>query len=43
MKDTPEPFRSSTNIILLAIVHYTVPNNLFHIIEEFLSGCILTT
>ena len=43
MEDTPEPLRSSTNIILLAIVHYTIPYNLLHIIKELLSGCILTT
>ena len=43
MEDTPEPLRSSNNIILLAIVHYTIPYNLLHIIKELLSGCILTT
>jgi hypothetical protein len=43
MENAPEPFRGSTNIILLAIVQYTIPYNLFHIIEELLSGSILPT
>jgi hypothetical protein len=43
MEDAPEPFRGSTNIILLAIVQYTIPYNFLHIIEEFLSRGILPT
>ena len=43
MEDCLEPFRSSANVILLAIVHYAIPHDLLHIIEELLSRGILPT